>query len=54
VSLEFTEAGLFFLVWAIQILDGGVDEPADKKRQYWQVLFQQALDDHFPQDEDDE
>jgi hypothetical protein len=48
VSLEFTEAAQSLLVWAMRFLDGGVDEPADKKRQNRDVLFQKAIDDHFP------
>lgn len=54
VPLEFTETDLSFLVWAMEFLDGGVDDETEKKRQYWEVMFRKAIDDHFPSEDGNE
>lgn len=49
VTLEFTEGDLAFLLWSMEFLQGGPHD-FEQERQYWEVMFRKALDDHFPEE----
>jgi hypothetical protein len=47
VTFEMTVEDLEFLVFAMRFMKGGVSEEEDM-REYWETVFQRALDKEFP------